>query len=70
MARKIKAEYLKQKNLVPVRVTDSELDLMTRAAVKARLPLATFARLAAITNALAALREEAAAAQSLSTTAR
>lgn len=52
MPRKIKAEYLKQKNLIPVRVTDSENRLLLRAAMKARLPVATFARLAAIRAAI------------------
>lgn len=52
MPRKPKAEHLKQKNLIPVRVTDSENNMLSRAALKSRLPVATFARLAAINNAI------------------
>ena len=52
MPRKPKEDRFKQKNLIPVRVTDSENRLLVRAAQKARLPVATFARLAVINDAL------------------
>jgi uncharacterized protein (DUF1778 family) len=52
MPRKPKANHLKQKKLIPVRVTDSESRMLTRAATKAHLPVATFARLAAIHKAI------------------
>ena len=51
MSRKPKAESLKQKKVIPVRVTVSEDDLLTRASARSRLPVATFARIAALTEA-------------------
>jgi uncharacterized protein (DUF1778 family) len=48
MPRKLKPDHLKQKILIPVRVTDSENRLLARAARRSRLPTATFVRLAAI----------------------
>jgi uncharacterized protein (DUF1778 family) len=51
MPRKPKEDRLKQKHLIPVRVTDSENRLLVRAARKSRLPVATFARLVVINEA-------------------
>jgi uncharacterized protein (DUF1778 family) len=56
MPRKIKAEALRQRNLIPVRVTDEESLLLSKAAEKSRLPLATFVRVTALVQAERSMR--------------
>jgi len=55
MPRKPKANHLKQKNVIPLRVTDTEQRMLSQAAIKARLPVATYSRLAAISKAISDL---------------
>jgi hypothetical protein len=48
MPRKLKTDRQRQKYLIPVRVTHQERLVLSRAANLAHLPMATYARLAAL----------------------